>query len=151
LLEYKKKVYRKGDKNLSNVKLTKSYEDYLESIYITNENKGVKITDLANKKSVAKSSVHQAVTRLKEMGLVTHEKYGRVYLTTTGLETAQKIVNTHDVLKRFLIDVLNVNPKVANKDACSMEHVISRETLEKLVKYMNSEYNYKGKNCNNNT
>lgn len=126
--------------NLSRIKLTKSVEDYLETIYnITKTTDGVKITDLAQNKNVAKSSVHQAVMNLKDRGLVTQEKYGMIYLTPLGIATAKEIVNIHEILRSFLIDVLKVNPIIANKDACNIEHVISHETLEKLVTFMKFE------------
>jgi DtxR family Mn-dependent transcriptional regulator len=70
------------------------------------------------------------------MGLVTQERYGKVFLTPSGREHAVRVKRRHRVLRAFLIQILGVSPDTADKDACLMEHVISSETMEKLVLFL---------------
>jgi len=118
-----------------------SLEDYLETILIISEqNEKVRITDLAEALDVAKSSVHQSISRLKEADLVTQEKYGPVDLTDTGKQKAIKIREKHEILVSFLVEVLGVDHDTAHRDACLIEHSISAVTIEKLIQFMR---NYK--------
>lgn len=119
------------------IDLSPSLEDYLEAILELSDNEGfVRVTDLANKMGNAKASASQAIRRLAELGLLTHESYGPVKLTDLGRGQALKIFRRHKALRRFLIDILGVNPKIAEEDACRMEHAISHETMEKLVTFL---------------
>jgi len=117
--------------------LSASIEDYLEAILVLSEAHGaVRVTDIAKKLDVAKPSVTAAVNTLKEMGLVTQERYGKVYLTPSGREHAVRIKRRHNALRAFLTEVLGVSEDVADKDACLMEHAISPETMEKLMLFL---------------
>ncbi len=120
-----------------NYLLSSSMEDYLEAILsLYEELKEVRVTDIASKLQVTKASVTQAIQSLKKDGLVTQEKYGLVELTQKGKSLAEKVKYRHLILKKFLIEVLGVNPKIAEKDACLMEHVVSLQTMEKLIEFM---------------
>lgn len=117
--------------------ISPSLENYLKVILqLQKDGNTVRITDLAKRMSVAKSSVNQAVRTLKNQGYVKHEKYGQLELTDKGIIAAQRILKTHEVLMRFLIDVLKVDPVTAENDACLMEHAVSPATMEKLSLYI---------------
>jgi len=122
-----------------------SLEDYLETILVISEqNEKVRITDLAAALDVAKSSVHQAISRLKEADLVIQEKYGPVDLTDMGRQKAQMIREKHEILVSFFVDVLGVDQDTAHKDACLIEHSISVVTIEKLIEFLK---NFKLNSC----
>jgi DtxR family Mn-dependent transcriptional regulator len=77
-----------------------------------------------------------AIKNLAEKGLVNHEHYGYVELTPKGEEVAQEIYHRHQVLTQFLSKILGLDPKLAEQDACKIEHYISPLTLERLVKFV---------------
>ena len=113
---------------------TASMEDYLEAIVMLSEGgKVVKVTEISNALGVKKPSVTSALTRLSELGLVTHERYGSVELTHEGERIALDVYWRHKILRLFLVDILNVDPVVAEGDACRMEHVMDREILDRLA------------------
>ncbi|MHC1586380.1 MAG: metal-dependent transcriptional regulator [Candidatus Hecatellaceae archaeon] len=114
-----------------------SFEDYLEAIYLLGREKGeVRVTDLAAKLKVKKASVSEALTKLAERGLVKHERYGAVTLTGKGFRAAEKVYRKHQAVYRFLTEILGVQPQTAEKDACAIEHAVSKETLDKLEKFL---------------
>ncbi len=116
--------------------ISPSLEDYLEVILdLKEQNESIRVTDLAERMKVAKSSVNQAVTKLVELELVKHEKYGPLELTELGTKKAQKVRERHQMLTRFFVEVLKVDPKIAEKDACGMEHFISPVTMERLIEF----------------
>jgi len=117
--------------------ISSAMQDYLEVILNLSEKSGaVRVTDIAAKLNIAKASVTQAISGLKEMSLVTQDRYGPVELTHTGKELAIKVRHRHYTLRRFLVEVLGVNPKIAENDACLMEHAVSPQTIEKLVEFL---------------
>ncbi len=126
-------------------RMTQSSEDYLETIYNnTSQGQGVSITLLSQKMKVAKASAHNAVDKLKEMGLVVQEAYGLVHLTDRGEAEGKKVSSKHKLLYKFLSSVLNVSHDTAEKDACAMEHALSAETVQALTAFVN-EYTSKNK------
>jgi len=82
------------------------------------------------------------VLELKKLGLVTQEPYAGVELSKDGEKLAHQILNRHLLLKLFLMK-LGVSEATANKDACSMEHILSAETLSKIGIFVN-EFRKKG-------
>ena len=73
---------------------------------------------------------------LREAGYIRHERYGRITLTESGRAVAQAVMGRHQVLKRFLINVLGIDEATAEADACRMEHVVSAATMESLIAHL---------------
>ncbi len=114
-------------------KVTASLEDYLETfLSLEDEDKNIKMSDVALEIGVSKASVHKAIQVLKDKGLVEQEKYGKLLLTDDGRKIAINVRNRHNVIKTFLTDVLKVEAETADSEACKMEHSISQETVDKL-------------------
>jgi len=117
---------------------TASMEDYLEAMVILAEQgKPVKVTEIGKALRVKKPSVTSALAKLSEAGLVQHEKYSDIVLTAEGERIAQDVYQRHRTLRHFLVEILNVDPEIADEDACRMEHVLSQESLERLAKFIN--------------
>jgi DtxR family Mn-dependent transcriptional regulator len=117
--------------------LTSAMEDYLETIYVlTREDSGARVKDISELMDVRKSSVNSAVNILKDRGFVRHERYGRVALTPNGENVSEGIKKKHDLLVRFLGDILGIDKGIAIKDACRIEHVISPETDRRLRRFI---------------
>lgn len=118
-------------------KYSESLEDYLEAICM-HGGKHVKSIDLAKQLGVSRASVNKAINTLIDKGMVEKELYGDISLTKTGQEVSAKVLWKHKLLRRFLIDVLKVEPERANKEACGIEHSISDDTAEKLEKLIDT-------------
>lgn len=117
--------------------LRESGEDYLEKILQLEEsNKIVRSVDIANALDVSKPSVNRAMGVLKKAGYINQEAYGDISLTPSGRARAEQIYKSHKMLTKFFVDVLKVDQKIAEADACRVEHVLSEQTLEKIYKYM---------------
>jgi len=118
-------------------KLTQSLEDYLEAIYILGmDRKAVRVKEVAKFIDVSTPSVVDAVSKLTEAGFVQHEKYGYLELTGKGKERALKIYTKHEKIYKFFRDILNVSDEVSRKDACKIEHHISKETMDNMIKFI---------------
>ncbi len=118
-------------------KPTASMEDYLESIIILREGKeAVRVSQMSKALGVKMPSVTFALRKLSQQGLVEHQRYGRVQLTPDGEKIAKDVLHRHEALRRFLAEILNVDPEIAAVDACKMEHSVSPVTQEKLAKFI---------------
>jgi len=118
-------------------KPTASMEDYLESIIMLREGKeAVRVSQMSQALGVKMPSVTGALKKLSDEGLVEHQRYGRVQLTTEGEKVARDVFRRHEALRRFLEDILSVDAETAADDACKMEHVISPLTQKRLAKFI---------------
>jgi DtxR family Mn-dependent transcriptional regulator len=122
----------KNDRELSS-----NMEDYLEAIAILKKENGVaRVKDISRLLDVRPSSVTAALNSLSEKGYVSHEPYAYVDLTSQGTRVAQSVLKRHNILFRFLTEILGIDPRIAQRDACKMEHSMSPKTLEKLMKFV---------------
>ena len=112
--------------------MTQSLEDYLETVYLLiSEGKPAQVRDIAKALGVTMPSVVKAIRELAKLELVTHEPYHDVALTAKGRRLARMVLNRHELLRSFLMQ-LGVSRRMADKDACTMEHILSAETLDRI-------------------
>jgi DtxR family Mn-dependent transcriptional regulator len=119
------------------MKLTQSSEDYLEAILLlSQEKKVVRVKDLAKLLGVTMPSVVTAMHSLKEKGLVSQERYGYLELTEEGERLAREVLKRHNLLFYFFHDVLGIDAELSERDACNVEHHLSKETLSALIAFL---------------
>jgi len=122
-----------------NETLSNSMEDYLEAISTLNQKKNyVRVKDIAKEMKVRMPSVTGALKTLTERNLVRHEKYEYVELTEEGTKIAEEIKRRHNLISKFLTHILKIDPEIAEKDACKIEHSVSPITVERLIKLVES-------------
>lgn len=122
--------------------LMRSGEDYLESIYrlsLESATGDVRSVDVAEQLGVSKASVNKALSQLKKESFITQSRYGRVNLTEEGRAYAAEVWRAHRALRAFLEQDLGVEAKTADGEACLMEHALSKDTLHKLLVYLEGQ------------
>ncbi|RLB58311.1 MAG: hypothetical protein DRI34_05275 [Deltaproteobacteria bacterium] len=116
--------------------LTGALEDYLESIYLLEREHGfARVRDIARARGVKAGSVTPALKRLDEAGLVEYAQREYVKLTDQGNRAARRVLARHDLLKRFFEEVLQMEPGAAEREACAMEHSLSPQGMDGLVRF----------------
>ena len=117
--------------------LTARTTDYLETIYLISlDHDTVGVSQVAAERDVTIPTARSAIGRLKKAGYVRQERYGKIVLTEAGLARAKTVYRTHRVLFRFLHDVLGVESREADPEACRLEHGLSENTLSRLVRFL---------------
>lgn len=112
--------------------MTQSLEDYLETVYLLiSEGKPAQVRDIAKSMDVTMPSVVKAIRELTKLELVTHKPYQDIALTVKGRRLARMVLGRHELLRSFLMQ-LGVSRRMADKDACMMEHILSAETLDRI-------------------
>ncbi len=116
--------------------ITGSLEDYLETIYrILAKNSVARVRDIAGEMDVNPASVSPAMKRLAEKELVRYSKRNYIELTEKGLFIARRTMTRHNLLSRFLTQILGIDRKQAERDACAMEHHLSEISMERLAAF----------------
>ena len=124
-------------KSMAEKPLTAVMEDYLEAIFdLSQDKKVVRVKDIANRMDVKMPTVSSMLKTLNERGLVHYEKYEYIELTKSGNDVGKEMRRRHGVLDKFLTEILKIDAKVADEEACKMEHTLSSETLDSLVDFM---------------
>ena len=119
-----------------------SGENYLEVILEIEREAGVvRSVEIARRVGVSRASVSKALGVLRDLGLVEPSYYGDVVLTEAGRARAQRVRRRHDLLSRYLRNVLGVSDETAETDACRIEHVVSDELIEIIAAYLQQEDN----------
>lgn len=139
--------------------MSASLEEYLKIMLVLYKKNGyIRVTDIAKEMSCSKPSVNRALKILKETGYIDYEVYGKILLTKKGENEASRILRRHEILKAFLIQVLDVKEEVAKVEANNMKHAISENTASKLEEYIKSiidvsnlecDYNPDNEKCRN--
>ncbi len=123
---------------MENLKITSGLEDYIEVISnILKANGKVRAIDIAKNLNVSRASVSEALKRLNELGYINYDRYSSIEITNKGELAAQSVIRRHNLLHKFLADILTLNEDEANGNACKIEHVISSEFIDKLDKFVN--------------
>ena len=119
--------------------MTQSLEDYLEAIYVLiAEDRPAQVRDVARMLAVKMPSVVKAIHELKKLGLVTQKPYANIELTVKGGRVAKHVLNRHTLIRDFLMK-LGVSRRIADKDACLMEHILSAETIDRIRIYTKNQ------------
>lgn len=113
-----------------------SAENYLETILMLSKKLPVvRSVDIATELGFKKSSVSIAMKNLREKHHITVSDSGFISLTDSGREIAEMIYERHELLSAWL-EKLGVPADIAVRDACKIEHVISKESFEAIKKHV---------------
>ena len=120
-------------------KSTESAENYLETILMLKEKKGmVRSIDIVHQLDFSKPSVSHAVGLLKKSGHIVVDQDGWIELTESGLEIAKRIYERHLLISKWLVK-LGIDPETAEEEACKIEHDISSHTFEVLKAHIEKD------------
>lgn len=114
------------------MKLYKAGEDYLKTVYILQQERGVvRSVDVAEYLGVTKPSVSHATKLLREGGFLAMDDDYSLHLTALGREVAKKMYERHQYFAGRLTNA-GVDADTAEAEACKMEHTISDSSFQKL-------------------
>lgn len=109
-------------------------QDYAKAVYAleTRQGHAVSTTDLAERLGVTPGSVSGMMRKLAELGLVEHEPYRGVRLTSQGRRVALEVLRHHRLIELFLSRELGMSWDQVHAEAEVLEHVLS-EGLEQVI------------------
>ena len=109
-------------------------EDYLKEIFSLGErdDRPVSTTRLSDRLGLSSSSVSGMLRRLGAQGLVDHQPYGEITLTTTGRSVALQVVRRHRLIEMFLVAQLGYSWDEVHDEAETLEHAVSDRLVERI-------------------
>jgi DtxR family Mn-dependent transcriptional regulator len=109
-------------------------EDYVKVIYSHTEWQPEPITTgaLAARLGLAASSVTEMIKKLVAQGLVRHEPYGAIELTTDGTVLALRQVRRHRLIETWLVQRMGYRWDEVHDEAEMLEHTVSDRLLEAI-------------------
>lgn len=120
--------------------LSPALEDYLETIAeILQRSPVARVKEIADRSDVKMASVSAALKRLSGQGLVKYSARAYVELTERGRRVARKVRMRHEAVERFFVGLLGVSPERGASDACAIEHCLSEESLDRVVRWLELE------------
>jgi len=118
------------------MKYRESEETYLETILLLKQNNPtVYSIDIANELNYSRASVSRAVSLLCKKQYITVDKSGAISFTEQGITRANEIYTRHTVITK-LLKKMGADDKLAEDNACRIEHVISDELVDVIKNYL---------------
>ncbi|MEI7648680.1 MAG: metal-dependent transcriptional regulator [Methanomicrobiales archaeon] len=123
-------------------------EDYLEAIqHFSEKNARFPLNeDLAAALFKPVLEVRSDMAELVSGGDVLLSPEGPIALTVQGKKTGTSVMKKHETLQCFLSEILGMDKSSASNEACTLEHAVSDETIDRLGKLMiTREHHHHGK------
>ncbi|MDN7024140.1 metal-dependent transcriptional regulator [Methanoculleus sp. FWC-SCC1] len=113
-------------------------EDYLEAVLTVTTGTGRPATaeEIAGALETDPDTAGTALSALVRDGYLVRTPEGGIDLTETGRERAATVARKHRVLQCFLTEMLGIDGAAASREACTLEHEISDETIDRLSSYI---------------
>ena len=128
--------YEEHWKEYNNNDLSHSETHYLLALYSLSKQKGeLRAVDLAKELDVSRNAVSLQLKKLIEKKLVLVNK-NFLKLTKQGKAKIETIANKRQTMIVFLMEVLGVSEATAKTDSCKVEHLLSDDTGEALLKFV---------------
>ncbi len=127
-------------KHFNDNPLTHSAGHYLQTIHDLRKELGyARMVDIGKRLDVKSSTCCAALRSLKTKGFVKEDPNRFILLTEDGEYWVEVLIRNEQMLERFFVGCLGIDPMQAEIDACKIEHLISSETsmhLCRFVKFM---------------
>lgn len=110
------------------MKITENVEEYLENIYVWEEEKGsqlLQINEIASRLDIAPPSAVQMLKRMEKAGLIEYVAREGVRLTDEGRALSRKILRNHRLIECLMKKTLNED--VDEEVVCGMEHHMTED------------------------
>jgi DtxR family Mn-dependent transcriptional regulator len=114
--------------------VSQSTEHYLRAIRVLRKERGyARISDVAEYLHVSAPTVSNMIRHLEEINLVQRDQAKFLLLSYEGERVAAGVAGRKRVMIAFQTEVLGMDPAVAERDACEMEHAISGVMFDRLI------------------
>ncbi len=114
-------------------------EDILEALSIQHcsGRKAFRIEDLARALGRPEDDIREILPSLESEGDLAVEDE-RIILSPSGQAAGGKITRKHRILECFFKEMLGMSPGTASEEACTLEHQVSDEAIDRLRTYLRS-------------
>lgn len=120
------------------MKYNESEEMYLETILLLKKRSSyVRSIDIAEELNYSRPSVCRAVSVLQKKDYIVVNAKGEIAFTEAGKNKAEDVYDRHCVLTELLMKT-GADRKLAEENACRIEHVITQDMFDIIKNYLKS-------------
>lgn len=124
-------------KEFEHNEITHSGAHYLMSVQKLIDEQGyARVSDVARNLDITPGSASIMLKSLKEKGYIEEDHNRFLRLSPLGHRLALSVQSHRRIVITFFKDVLHIDPAQAEIDACKIEHLISTETGEHLLSFL---------------
>lgn len=117
--------------------LTHSSIHHLMAIsHLLKENGYARGIDISKHLQISRSSVSITINKLISKGFVEEDQNKFYHFTEKGEKLINAVLSKRRILLIFFRDVLGLPQEIAEEDACKIEHLLTKETGEKLMNFI---------------
>ena len=128
-----KELWKKFDE----VELTHSSVHHLMAMHVLLKKNGyVRGVDIANQLNISRSSVSITLKKIKHKGYIVEDENKFFHLTADGQALINSVLSKRRIIQLFFKSVLNLPDRIAEAEACKVEHLLEEETGHKLMSFM---------------
>jgi DtxR family Mn-dependent transcriptional regulator len=115
-------------------------EDILEALFNvqTAGSKKPFPEDIASMLGRSPVDIHTQLRALEREGALVFDTDGSLILTSSGKDIGGRVMRKHRILECFFSEMLGMSPDTASEEACTLEHGVSDDTIERLGRYLQS-------------
>lgn len=130
--------YEKYWREFEDNEISHSEAHYLLSIYSMTRHKESKLraVELAKELNVSRNAVSLQLKKLIEKNYIRVSDSNFIILSKKGVSTIEKVANKRQTMIVFFSEVLGLDLSTATLDSCKIEHLLSDETGEALLKFV---------------
>lgn len=103
---------------------------------LTNEHGYARVSDVARHLDITRGSASLTLKALKQKDFVREDGNKFLRLSEEGQRVVDVIRANRRVFRQFLEDILKVEARQAEVDACKVEHLLSAETGSNLLQFL---------------
>jgi len=124
-------------KKFDETELTHSSVHHLMAVHhLINHNGYARAIDISRHLNLTRGSISVTLNKLKQKRYLEEDQNKFYRLTEKGELFITAILDKRQILKKFFTEILQLPEEKAEIDACKIEHLLSRETGEKLFAFM---------------
>ena len=118
----------------SDRRVTHSAAHYMVAVRDLLERQGyARVSDIARELELTPGSVSVAMQSLQASGYVTRDSNRFFTLTDEGEQMVRALRARHEILERFLHEVLSLPADLAHREGCRAEHLVETPTARSLL------------------
>jgi DtxR family Mn-dependent transcriptional regulator len=124
-------------KKFDETELTHSSVHHLMAVhYLIEQNGYARAVDIGRYLNLTRGSISVTLNKLKGKHYLEEDRNKFYKLSEKGELFVRSVIDKRIILKKFFTEVLGLPSQTAEIDACKIEHLLSRETSEKLLTFM---------------
>jgi DtxR family Mn-dependent transcriptional regulator len=128
-----KEMWKKFDE----VELTHSSIHHLMAMHELLKQHGyVRGVDISKYLNISRSSVSITLRKLIGRGYVTEDENKFYLFTEHGEDLINSVLSKRNIIRLFFENALQLDPKIAEAEACKIEHLLEESTGQKLMSFM---------------